>query len=124
MLTFLVANPKDNKDFFHKHTHLFSWHRHGFQKRTTIITTIKNKHDGNLLNYHEHKNDQNNMNFQRHKPTMTKIGLILNPNMKHVNQRTKTWSVQDIGLNVILLWKHENYKIEIWCKIIPKINVE
>jgi len=44
--------------------------------------------------------------------------------MKHVNQRTKTWSVQDIGLNVILLWKHENNKIEIWCKIIPKINVE
>jgi len=51
-------------------------------------------------------------------------GLFLNPNRKHVNQRTKTWNVQNIGLNVILLWKHENNKIEIWCKIVPKINVE
>jgi hypothetical protein len=68
-----------------------------------MTTILKIKHDGNLLNYHEHKNDQNNMNFERHKPTMTKISLILNLNMKHVNQRTTTSSVQDIGLNVILL---------------------
>jgi hypothetical protein len=38
--------------------------------------------------------------------------------------KTKTWNVQNIGSNKISIWKHENNKTRLWCKIIPKMNVE
>jgi hypothetical protein len=45
---------------------------------------------------------------------------------KHRTQKTKDKNKKCVRckLNGILLWKHENNIKWLWCKIVPKFNVE
>jgi hypothetical protein len=69
-------------------------------------------------------NNQNKYISKGHEPTMTKTCLDLNPNHGTRIPRIRTWSVQNVSLNITLLWKHEKKKTWLWCKIVPKIGVE
>jgi hypothetical protein len=69
-------------------------------------------------------NNQNKYIPKGHEPTMTKTCLDLNPNHGTRIPRIRTWSVQNVSLNITLLWKHGKIKTWLWCKIVPKIGVE